>query len=52
MDRLKDFAVWIIVIIAFWLFVNGIIYMHLHPDIVGGTIYNLTHWKQTENVAK
>ena len=30
MDRLKTLGTWVILVIAFWLFSNGIIYICLH----------------------
>ncbi|MCI9365343.1 MAG: hypothetical protein HFJ54_01625 [Clostridia bacterium] len=43
MKRMKDFALWILAVVAFALFANGIIYMYLHTDELGGKIYNMTH---------
>lgn len=30
MDRLKELGTWVILVIAFWLFSNGMIYLYLH----------------------
>lgn len=52
MSRMKDFGIWLLLIIAFTLFSNAIIYLYLHPDIVGGTIYNMTHKEVVNEVKK
>jgi len=52
MSRLKYFGTWILVVIAFALFSNAIIYLYLHPDVVGGTIYNMTHKEVVNEVKK
>ena len=52
MDRLKTFGIWLILIIAFAIFSNVIIYGYLHAEEVGGTIYNMTHKEQVINEAK
>ncbi len=30
MDRLKELGTWVVLVIAFWLFSNGMIYLYLH----------------------
>lgn len=40
MSRLKDFAIWIILIIAFYIFTNVIIYLTLNDKKTEGNIYN------------
>ncbi len=49
MDRLKYFGMWILIIIAFYFFTNGIIYVNMHADEIRGNIYNLTHHEQVVN---
>lgn len=48
MDRLKTFGIWILLVIAFAIFSNALIQIYLHPQEIGGTIYNMTH-KETVN---
>lgn len=43
MARLKFFAIFFAIFIAFYLYSNALIYIWLHPEEVGGKIYNLTH---------
>lgn len=52
MDRLKTFGIWLIIIIAFWLFVNLMIYILLHGEEEGMNIYNMTHKDEVVNVVK
>ena len=43
MERMKYFRNWILIIIAFYIFSNALIYIYLHPDIVGGKIHNMIY---------
>lgn len=52
MSRLKYFGMWILIVIAFFLFSNGIIYINMHADEIRGGIYNLTHHEQVVNEKK
>lgn len=49
MDRLKQFGMWIILIIAFWIFANGLIYLVLNGKELGMKIYNMTHQDEIIN---
>ena len=49
MDRLKQFLIWLLAIIAFYLFSNAIVNMYMHPENIGGHIYNMTHKESTVN---
>ncbi len=52
MDRLKQLGTWVILIIAFILFSNGIIYLMLHGQELGMKIYNTTHKDEIVNESK
>ena len=52
MDRLKYFGIWVLIVIAFFLFSNGIIYINMHADEIRGNIYNLIHHEQIINDKK
>ena len=52
MDRLKQFGLLLLAVIALYLFTNAIINIYMHPDKIGGTIYNLTHKEQVANQIK
>ncbi len=52
MDRLKSFAMWLIIVIAFWIFTNGIIYLMLNAEEIGIGIYNMTHQEEMTNEVK
>ena len=43
MDRLKELGTWIILVLAFFIFSNGLIYLVLHGEELGMKIYNMTH---------
>ncbi len=49
MDRLKTFGIWILIIIAFYLYSQGIIYMYYHGTEIGLKLYELTHKEQVVN---
>ena len=46
MSRLKYFGMWLLIIIAFYLFSTGITYLYMHGDEVRGTVYNMIHHEQ------
>ena len=46
MDRLKYFGMWLLIVIAFFFFANGLIYINMHSDEIRGTVYNLVHQEQ------
>ena len=52
MDRLKTFGIWLILVIAFAIFSNVLIYIHLHAEEVGESIYNMTHKEVVNEVEK
>lgn len=52
MDRLKQFGIWIIIIIAFWIYTNLIIYISLNGAEIGMKIYNMTHDEEIVNEVK
>ncbi len=52
MDRLKDFRNWIIIIIAFYLFSNGMIYVYLHSEEIGLKLYNAIYQEEVANETK
>ena len=43
MDRLKQFGIWILLVIALYIFSSFMIHCCLYPEEVGGKIYNMTH---------
>ena len=47
MSTLQKFWVWLLCVIGFFIFSTVIINIYLHPDKIGGTIYNITHREQT-----
>jgi len=47
MDRLKQFGIWLILIIAFVIFSNLLIYLVLNGEEMGMKIYNMTHKDKT-----
>ncbi len=47
MDRLKVLGTWVILVLAFLIFSNGLIYLVLHGEEIGMKIYNMTHKDQT-----
>ena len=52
MGRLKTFGIWLLLVIAFAIFSNILIQMYLHPQEIGGTIYNMTHKEVVNQVEK
>ena len=52
MDRLKTFGIWLLIIIAFYLYSQGIIYMYYHGTEIGLKLYELTHKEQVVNENK
>ena len=52
MERLKQFALLLLAVVALYFFTNFIIHVYLHPNKVGGTIYNVTHKEQVTNEIK
>ena len=49
MDRLKTFGIWLIMVIAFWIYANGLIYISLNGEELGLKIYDMTHQEETIN---
>ena len=52
MDRLKELGTWVILVIAFFIFSNFLIYLIFHGEELGGKIYNMTHDEQVINEVK
>ncbi len=52
MDRLKELGTWVILIIVFLIFSNGLIYLVLNGEEVGMKIYNMTHKDEIVNMQK
>ncbi len=52
MDRLKQLGLWIVLVLAFIVFSNGLIYLMLHGEELGMEIYNMTHEDEIVNMAK
>jgi len=52
MDRIKQFGIWLLLVIVFYLFTNGLIYLWLHGEELGMKIYNMTHKEEVINEAK
>ncbi len=52
MDRLKTFGIWLLIIIAFYIYSQGIIYMYFHGRDIGLKIYEMTHKEQVINEKK
>lgn len=50
MDRLKVLGTWVILVLAFLIFSNGLIYLVLHGEELGMKIYNMTHKDEIVNV--
>ena len=52
MDRLKQFLLLLLAVIGLYIFSTVIINVYMHPDKIGGTIYNLTHKQEVTNEIK
>ena len=52
MERLKTFGIWLLIVIAFAIFSNVLIQIWLHPQEIGGAIYNMTHKETVNEVEK
>lgn len=52
MERLKQFGRWILIILAFWIYTNLIIYISLNGEEIGMKIYNMTHDEEIVNEVK
>lgn len=50
MSRLKKLGTWIILVLAFIIFSNGLIYLMIHGEEIGMRIYNATHKEESVNV--
>ena len=50
MDRLKALGLWAVLVLAFFIFSNGLIYLFLHGEELGMKIYNMTHKDEIVNV--
>ena len=50
MDRLKYFGIWIIIVIAFFIYSDVLIYLSLNSNEVGGKVYNMTHKEVVEQL--
>ncbi len=51
MDRIKRLGTWIVLIIAFLILSNGLIYLILHGEELGMKIYNATHKDEIVNTS-
>lgn len=52
MDRLKVLGTWVVLVLAFAIFSNGIIYLCLNGEEIGMKIYNMTHKDEIVNQTK
>ncbi len=52
MDRLKELGTWVVLVIAFAIFSNLIMYLFLDGKEAGMKIYNMTHKDEIVNQTK
>lgn len=52
MDRIKYFGMWLVIVIVFGLYANGLIYVSLHGEELGLKIYDMTHQEESVNDEK
>lgn len=52
MDRLKQFGIWLALVIAFAIFSNLMMYLFLDGKEAGMKIYNMTHKDEILNQTK